>query len=208
MKRLWLALALGLLTIALLGWNLHRNHTQASDGAVRKDEIPISRLAANVPDAAKAGDPDAAIRQLHQLLGALRAHNWDSLRVPVSLQTLSDAKFAESPIDRNYEHICFPNQPKMPEKYHIPEFEQVAFFTNIYARYNRAYYKGDRSQSHPSGFVIVGWKDGRIEKVPIMQLRRFTSSNPDVPGEMVCYPGMAVYDTAKPDSMLSDAASK
>ncbi len=208
MKRRLLAFTLALLALAFVGWNLRRNQPPA--GAVRADEVPLKGFEAKTLDATKTGDPDAAMQHLHQLMAALRANNWDAnpKKVPLALQTLPDAKFAENPADRNGECIFLPNQPDTPKDHYIPEFEPIAFYTRIYARYNRAYYKGDRSQSHPTGYVIVGWKDGRIEKIPVTQVRQFRSSNSSIPGELDCYPGMAVYDTAKSDSMLSDAASK
>ncbi len=208
-KRFALPLAIALLAVILMGWNLRRSQGQMPTGAVQAGEIPLPGLAAKTRDAAKTGDPEATMRQLRQLMDALRANNWNPTKVPRSLQTLPDAQFAELPTDRNpAECIAFPSMP-VPEKFKYlqdPEFEPIAFYTDIYARYNRSYYKGDRSQSHPTGYVIVGWKDGRIEKVPIMQLREFRGSNPNTHGDLTCYPGMPEYATAKPSFMLSDAA--
>ncbi len=211
MKRAWkriaLAMALFLFAVVFFGWNLYRNRVPA--GAVREGEVPIGRLAADVPDATKAGDPDAAMRQLQQLMDALRANNWDPMRVPASLRRLSDAKFSESSDERSTgEAVAFPTQPSAPQDGNAPEYERIAFYTGVYARFNRSYYQGDRSQSHPSGYYIVGWKDGRIEKVPTMKVRVFTSRNRRAGAQLLCFPGMAEYDTAEADPMLRDAASK
>ncbi len=200
-KRFALPLAIALLAAILMGWNLRRSQGQMPTGAVQAGEVPLKGFEAKTLDATKAGDPDAAMRQLHELMDAMRANNWNPIKVPRSLLTLADARFAEDPADRGAAHIVFPSLPDVPEC--VPEYEPIAFYTNIYARYNRSYYKGDRSQSHPTGYVIVGWKDGRIEKVPIMQVRTFVSRNSDVTD---CFPGMPEYATAKPNVMVSDAA--
>ncbi len=205
-KRLALPLVVGLVAVAIVGWNLHRNQGQMPTGAVRPDEVPLKGFEAKTLDAAQAGDPEESMRRLRQLLDALRAHNWDSGKVPRSLLTLPDGKYAEDPDSRDYPNIAIPSQPNRPQSQQVPEYEPIAFYTDIYARYNRSYYKGDRSLSHPTGYVIVGWKDGRIEKVPLMQIRSFVSRNPSIRGELDCFPGMAEYAAAKPNFMVSDAA--
>ncbi len=205
-KRYLLPFAVVLLAIILVGWNLRRNQNQMPTGAVRADEVPLSGLTENIPDATQAGDPEASMRQLRQLMDALRANNWDVTKISRSLLTLPDGRFAENSVLRDHPNILFPNQPRMPDRFFVPEYEPIAFSTDIYARFNRSYYKGDRSLSHPTGYVIVGWKDGRIEKVPITQVRTFVSRNPAMSSKKDCYPGMPEYATAKPSFALSDAA--
>ncbi len=208
-KRFALPLAIALLAVILLGWNLRRSQNQAQmpTGAVQAGEVPLPGLAAKTIDATKTGDPEAGMRQLQQLMDALRANNWNPVKVPRSLLTLPDGRFAENPAFRDRPNIVFPSMPT-PEKYkkdQVPEFEPIAFYTEVYARFNRSYYKGDRSQSQPTGYFIVGWKDGRIEKVPVMQVRTFVSRDARR-DETYCFPGMPEYAAAKPDSLTSDAA--
>ncbi len=180
-----------------LGWNL-LSHFQNSSGPVLPSEIPVLRPAADIPDARKAGDEADTMRRLHALHDRLRAEGWNALRVPREMTILPDARFAESKAERENGGVAFPSIPGVETD---PSFAPVAFYTKIYARYNRSYYKGDRSVSRPTGYVIVDWKDGRIDKVPLEKVRVHQSSG----GLIEIFPGMAGYDTAKTDPLLADA---
>ncbi|MCW3098498.1 MAG: hypothetical protein JWL77_4116, partial [Chthonomonadaceae bacterium] len=81
---------------------------------------------------------------------------------------------------------CFPDTS-------VPEQSQIACFSDIYARQNRSYYTGDTASGAPSGYFIVAWKNGTIQKVPVSDVRELPT--PDG-GTVDCFPGMTGYNPA------------
>lgn len=151
---------------------------------------PIYTTGSDVPDPNRVGNIDQAMQQTQRLLTALKAVNFDPIELIKSqdfdLMVLPDAKFAENEAERgtNSTSYCFPD---------VPEQRQIACFTDIYARQNRSYYKGDTMTGAPSGFFIVAWKDGRVQAVPVNQVRELPT--PDG-GTVDCFPGMTGYNPA------------
>ena len=57
-------------------------------------------------------------------------------------------------------------------------------------------YTGDQSASTPSGYCIVAWKNGTVQKVSVADIREipYAADGSGVP----CFPGMTGYDPALP----------
>lgn len=77
---------------------------------------------------------------------------------------------------------------------------KVAFFSMMYADRNLRYDGGDRTSEHRTGFVIVGYADGVVEKVPYDDVRyhsvRRTLEGELTPIRMQVFPRMPEYKTA------------
>ncbi len=66
--------------------------------------------------------------------------------------------------------------------------EQILAVSDVYYRSNAAYYKGDTAKFKPEGFIIVGWRDGRVEAVPAKDVRVVKIGNGR--NYIKVYPGM------------------
>lgn len=176
----YLGLSFVVLSGSLYGAAAHAKHQAAP---------PIYTTGDGIPDAASVGNIDQAVQQTQHLLTALQAVNYDPTQLPdYSLMTLPDAQYAEDrasePTDAS--SYCFPDAS-------VPEQSQIACFTDVDARQNRSYYNGDTSSAAPSGYFLVAWKNGTVQKVPVSDVRRL----PTADGSSVdCFPGMTGYDTS------------
>ncbi len=181
MKRIYLVPAAALLaSLCILGWRKHQ------------EPIPIRTTGDGIPDAAQAGDVPAAMAQCRQVMSILQQNNWD---IPnpcpdaiFKLLTLADGKYSESQYDRKprYANIGIPT--KDPE---------TALYSQVYARQNRSYYKGDLSMARPSGFYIVGYKrTGEVRQVPVEQVR--IKAHMKAGEDLLCYPDQSCYPTSEP----------
>jgi len=180
--KVYIAVSLVLLGGSLYSVGAHAKH---------KRDAPIYTLGSGVADPNQAGNIDQAVTQTQQLLSALQSVNYDPVQLPdYNLMTLPDAQFAESEDDRQSDvsSYVFPDAT-------MPEQSAIACYTDIYARTNRSYYTGDTSTAAPSGYFIVAWKNGTVQKVPVADVRRMTKA--DGTG-IDCFPGMTGYDPALP----------
>lgn len=156
---------------------------------LREEVIPIRHVTAHIPDAAKVGDVEGAMQQSKLLLEALRKVAWEpgsfreGYRVPRELLFLPDRSMAENET-LNGKHVFFYNISKIPKDW------EIAFYSTLYARANPSHYRNDVTKFKPSGFYIVGWKDGRVTKVPIEDIRMKVM--PDGI-RIATFPGMKVY---------------
>lgn len=146
---------------------------------------PLYVTGQDVPPAHVVGNLDDTMKRCRKLLKALEKNGWtdgyceNKNPIPYEMLTLPDQKYAEHPHLRESTAFWIPaNQPR---------YEQIAFMTEIYMRQNSAHYRGNRSVSTPSGFLLVAWKDGRIEQVPVHDVR----TGEDGRGYIV--PGMKGY---------------
>lgn len=182
-----------------------------------RDEAPIRTSGQDTPNPLTAGDPEAALEQARKLMDALRAANWDKTRVPFELKFLPDRYMHEAKQFRTDRQTTF-SFPAHDPRLRAPEYENVAFATDLYVRKNVSHYKGDGAKSRPEGFYIVGWKDGRVEKVPVWDVRIVPSSTRRNE-KIEVFPGMPGYDrdgelpaflrsAAPPDSAVVQAAAK
>ena len=72
--------------------------------------------------------------------------------------------------------------------------EEVAFYSDLYVTRSLEAIPGVEGALHLGGFYIVGWKDGRVEQVPVADVRVY----PHGDRLMLVFPGMSVYDTSLP----------
>lgn len=148
---------------------------------------PLYTTGKEVADAAKAGNPEYAEQRARELYPKWQQCYGDLGEIRFDMTTLPDQKYAENPDNRraNTTAWTFP--------IYDPEYSSVAFYTDLYARRNRSYYKGDKSEAHPTGFFLVMWKDGKLERIPTSKLRML--NNKDGHGVTV-WPGLPGYEHA------------
>lgn len=180
-----------------------------------QENTPLYTTGADVPDAAQAGNPEAAMEHSRKLLAMLRDANWDLKKVPWEARLLPDRRFAEKPDMRSDRVTSYCFSCADPS----PEYQEVAFYTGLYARQNTSRYtgrNGPETRSRPTGFYIVGWKDGTVNQVLVQDVRLYrTSRGTNIP----VFPGMNEYDpnarrlpfvedAAPPDPALVQALAK
>lgn len=105
----------------------------------------------------KDGDVDGAMDQSRVLMSKLQQNNWDFASLGRDLLRLPDQDFAQNPELRSMHDtsFCFPDDPL---------FRNVAFYSTLYTT---------RGSGHENthGFYIVGYRDGRVEQVPVSNIR-------------------------------------
>lgn len=122
-------------------------------------------------------------------MAALRANGWDRWKVDQALLRLPDQDHAETEFERRPEKLSFTISSLEPYQ------AEVAFKCMTYVRNNRGEGGGIEGRvSSPEGFFIVGWKDGRIEQVPIQNVRLLPFDLNGRAVKLYVFPGMAVYD--------------
>lgn len=148
-------------------------------------------------------DPEGAMRQASQLMTAYKAANGDWSRVDRRLLFLPDQALVDEPSARKSNAFMPLEDPFYRGK--------VAFFAMTYVEKNLKYGGGDVVTSKPTGFVIVGYADGAVEKVPIEQVRyRYANrirGSDSFEAWMYVFPKMPEYGLAdtKPGIRTSDA---
>jgi len=162
----------------------------------RVNHVPLSNQSTHLPDPVIVGGPDAAIKHTRKVIALLRDAKWNSFGVPFAELRLPDARYAETdalrdPLSTSY---AVPNGVD-GDPSNEPVYRDVACYTSIYARANPTYYSGERVRFKPSGFYIVGWKDGRVTKVPIGDVRWNKGEKEKV---ALSFPGMPNYDPSGP----------
>lgn len=136
---------------------------------------------------------DDAIEHCRVLWAALRDNGWEPRNVDPSLLRLADQDFAEDPSRRgpDAQSFAIPTYRSDPNSV----YQNVAFFTTLYVRKNASNGSGPElgRRFNPTGYYIVCFKDGRVEKVSVLDVRFV--SNPTGPqgGTMPVFPGMAAY---------------
>ena len=157
--------------------------------------LPVTRVAA--PDAAKAGNVPAAMEQSPRLMTLLKANNWSSGGIPMNVLQLPDRRFAEEQVYNRTDELSYvipflAPAPQSTSTYtNDPKEDDLAFYTSIYARRNTVYYKGEQVRHHPSGFYIVGLKNGRVFQVPVGDVRQVRGVTKHI---VTLFPGMKAYD--------------
>lgn len=197
-KRLRVILALGLFAIGGAAGRVYQDTARANVLAPGRDAIlgnPVLQPGADFPDPVVAGNPDDAVERARRLIVALREANWNSLEVPWEMRVLPDHIYAENKSLRSNRSVSY-TEMEIPAMKRAPEYDEVAFFTDIYVRQNTSYYRGDKARSNPTGFYIVGWKNGDVTKVPVGDVRVMRSVEPDK--VVWAFPGMRCYDPSKP----------
>jgi hypothetical protein len=136
-------------------------------------------------------DSDGAMRQAQELLDAYRAANWNHRQVPEGLWRLPDQVNHENASLRVPGVQSFILQKNFADVYD----NKLAFYSDLYVRMNPQYVDGDRVQANPSGFAIVGWRDGTVDKVPWQQIR-FKPVTPGSTQRVWVFPGVSGYQNA------------
>jgi hypothetical protein len=144
--------------------------TVASIRSWRDNNIPVQIPNANLPNPNETGDIRAALVQTKKLVDFLRANGEDPHRVPDELGILPDAKNADNEFLREENRLSF-SFPGASPSANNPAKEKILVVSEVYYRRNPAYYKGDIGRFKPEGFIIVGWRDGRVEAVPAKDVR-------------------------------------
>ena len=145
-------------------------------------------LQAAVPDAAEVGNVTAAMEQCRHLMALLKENDWSGGGLPMNVLQLPDRQFAEDRAFAEPRTISFV-LPHQNPKFSASDSKQddLAFYTTIYARRNSAYYKGEQVRHHPSGFYIVGLKNGDVFQVPIAAVRQVKGTTQN---GVTVFPGM------------------
>ena len=139
------------------------------------------------------GHVDQTIEQGKRLLQQLRNQGWDPQRVDRALLRVPDQDFAQALQDRAASFPTFTVPTKTSPVRAVYE-GQVAFFSLLYVRRNFRVVKGIEGIATYEGFMIAGWRDGRVEKVPVDQVRLLAV------GDMSAFvfPGMRQYSADLP----------
>jgi len=155
---------------------------------------PIYITGLDIPDAAKVGDIDYAIKKMQKLHALFVQFDWNTDKVnaqPLSIWTLPDQKYAEEPSQRA------PDYQAIKCKTLHPKPNDIALYTDIYVRQNTKYYKGDKSVSDPHGFYLVLRGSGKAERIAVGDVRMIKDPNSET-GIYAVFPGESNYDVNAP----------
>ena len=156
--------------------------------------LPVADLSAGIPDAAKVGNVADSLQRSQALLDALKKVDYDPWKVPKSMLHLPDEAMSESRkqfgMTENQSSVAFPGLASSLEA--RESAKEIVFSNDLYVRHNAKAYNGDIVKTDATGFVIVGWKNGKVTTVPIEDVR--LAILPRNQGFMQVYPGMAAYD--------------
>lgn len=158
-------------------------------GTYLKDKyIPMSNPGKNLPDINKLGSVDANIQQCKKLIELLRKEDWKPHNIPRHERHLLDESLWENQ-ESLKDGVSPINYTRVGSKF-IPEYQNVAFTSDLYVRLNSRIYKGDIVKRKPSGFYLVAWTSGEVTKAPVEDVRWVKSKN----GQMImAFPGMEGY---------------
>jgi hypothetical protein len=165
-----------------------------SRGQGKGSQTIVYRSGADVPDPAKVGTPDATVERGRELVALLRQSDWKiSKGFPMDKLTVADQRNAEFPQDRK-QQTSF-GIPKSQ-----PPYEDIAVICDTYVRKNITAKQSGASSQAPSGFFIVGFKDGRVEKIPVDQVRVKEYPRPGSSNRRIglLFPGTKEYDPSLP----------
>jgi hypothetical protein len=133
--------------------------------------------------------------QARALMSSLQANNFDLQRIDRRLLKHPDQALAESKSKRNPQRMTFELLDPSGRM-----GEALAFVCDIYVKMNPVYEGGDSWKVTPTGYFIVGYRDGTVAQVPVADVRYLKSHDPSLGGEihLVLYPGMRDYDSGVP----------
>lgn len=137
------------------------------------------------------GNIKASLLQAKQLLREMRSANWDVERINPRLLRVPDQNYA--PVAR----LRVPGVPTFLARKLGPTYENVAFYSSLYVRRTERPRLGKEADVRHEGFLIVGWKNGHIEQVPIRSVRIAPKPGDPTIGLMV-WPGLAAYSEDLP----------
>lgn len=152
-------------------------------------EGPKAAVRGEIKNLAEEGDLEGTIAVGEQLMAQLSANNWDWSRV--------DQNLLEVPDQYNYQFApegpgTWTWIPGTQEEYH----DDVAFYSNIYTWRAMERVPGIEGTLQISGHYIVGYKDGRVEAVPVGDVRLYPTQESGT--KIYVFPGMSEYDAELP----------
>jgi hypothetical protein len=126
------------------------------------------------------------MEQARSLLTALRDADWDTRRVDQRLLYLPEhGQRGELKDD--------PHAPSFLRDTIHPEYDEVAFVCSTFVDRELTVVPGKEGTLTVTGYYIVAWKDGRVEKVQVADLRLL-----EIPAAertwLTVFPGMDEYD--------------
>jgi hypothetical protein len=145
-----LILALGAMTAAFAGKQI----AFAQQANMKADSVNL----------AVSGDINGAIIHARKLLPLLKAKGWDFRGVPFALLRLRDQDHAQNPVERGPRVASFSFSSD-------PLFKDVAFSTSLYVHFDTKVVPGFERTTTIQGFLLVAWKNGLVEKVPVDRIR-------------------------------------
>lgn len=161
-------------------------------GSPRVGRAPVKNLT-------KEGDLEGTLTVGRQLVAELAEKNWDWKAVNQNLLKVPDQyNFQFAPEGEGMWTWAPCTQPEYQN--------EVAFFSQLYTwrEFNRV--PGIEGRLKVTGSYIVGWKDGRVETVPVSDVRLYPSSQADT--YLYVFPGMDEYDADLPRDGDPDFSAK
>jgi hypothetical protein len=133
-------------------------------------------------------------QRARELLTNLRESSWDLSKIDPSLLRVNDQDFAQFPEERSPDYPTFA-LPFVNTKTDIYK-GQIGLFTSLYVHVSKIVVPGSEAIVTHSGPVIVGWMDGRVEEVPIEDVRLYRAEGDPI--SRWVFPGMRQYDPSLP----------
>ena len=157
-----------------------------ADSGIENNRVSVAAK----KDILKDGDIEGSMDTARKLLVALRENNWQWKQFDWNLMRVPD---------QDYDQDLHRQQPKMATWVHAgysdAEYrDKVAFYSLLYTRSHLEVIPGIEGVNHFEGFYIVAWKDGRVEKVPVADVRLYPKSDYFI----TVFPGMDQYDASLP----------
>lgn len=172
--RLYLGLAAVLAVAFGAAWKLGE--------APRVGRAPIKNLV-------KEGDLQGTLAVGQQLVAQLADNNWNWDAV--------DQNLLKVPDQYNYQFAPEGEGTWTWSPCPQPVYQdEVAFFSMLYIWRNMEVIPGIEGRLHVSGSYIVGWKDGRVEAIPVSDVRLIPAEESQTYN--MVFPGMDVYDPDLP----------
>lgn len=142
-----------------------------------------------VKDLSQSGDPKGSMEVARALLQELREHDWDWNAVSnrADLMRVPDQDYCQNPLLEVRFYTWVPARQNIYQ-------DEVAFYSSLYTWNEMTVVPGHEARLSQTGFYIVAWKDGLVERVPVHDSRLYPTS-----GTLLnVFPGMSEYDPDLP----------
>jgi hypothetical protein len=154
---------------------------------------------APIKNLVKEGDLEGTLAVGRQLIAQLAANNWNWSAVDQSLLAVPDQYNYQFAPDAEGTYTW---SPCPREEYQ----DEVAFFSLLYTWKSVEVVPGIEGRLHVTGDIIVGWKDGRVETVPVGDARMYPVA--EAKTYIYVFPGMNEYDAELPRDGDPDFSEK
>lgn len=142
-----------------------------------------------MPNILADGNVAESTRIFEELHAVLKARNWNAEGMSWLKYRLPDQDLAESEASRD---------PRTIEII-TPDSKEIAFYTEIYIRWNFRRIGKLGNETFPEGFYLVCWRDGRIQRVPVERARMLARRTIDRETHYdVMFPGQPEYRDSLP----------